>query len=301
MGAFDTYLFVDFSARSTPSPERPSEDAIWIGALRGEASDAHYFRTRARAMEFLCSRLREEVAGLRRVLVGLDFSFGYPAGFARALELHGPPWGAVSTLLSALVEDGPDNRNNRYEVAGRLNARLGDGRGPFWGRPPARFDLQVRPRSPRFPFRCRGGEGLERLRLCERRASGVQEPWKLSGRGAVGSQMLVGIPWLNRLRHAPGLARTGLIWPFETGFSAPRVRSGRPLLLYAESWPGLVRSRVSSQATIRDRAQVLALCRWAKAEDRAGRLDRLFRLPEKLGPRAERLCIAEEGWILGVP
>jgi len=45
---------------------------------------------------------------------------------------------------------------------------------------------------------------------------------------------------------------------------------------------------------------VLALCRWAKSADSAGRLARFFELPQKLGPEAERQCACEEGWILGV-
>ena len=300
---FDSYLFVDYSARSAPSNVSPSADAVWIGEARAGGPGAHYFRTRAQATTFLRERLRREISSRRRTLVGCDFSYGYPAGFARALNLAGPAWSATSSLLAALVVDGADNRNNRYEVAARLNALVGGGAGPFWGRPAAWRDAAIAARSPGFPFRSANGVDLERLRLTEERLRGVQETWKLHGRGSVGGQTLLGIPWLWALRHAPDLAGASRVWPFETRFRPPRARPGRALVLYAEIWPSLVEAAAPVRPggpPIRDAQQVLALCRWARAADASGALAALLAAPRGLGREGTARALAEEGWILGV-
>ena len=54
--------------------------------------------------------LRQFVAGGERVLVGFDFPYGYPAGFAAALDLTGPPWLAVWRYLVAGCRMTPDER-----------------------------------------------------------------------------------------------------------------------------------------------------------------------------------------------
>jgi len=73
-----------------------------------------------------------------RVLIGFDFPYGYPSGFAAALGLKGsgPPWRATWNELASLISDGDDSRNNRFKVASHLNLRCGPGPGPFWGAPP---------------------------------------------------------------------------------------------------------------------------------------------------------------------
>ena len=39
----------------------------------------------------------------KRVLIGFDFPFGYPAGFAARLGLSGPPWQGVWAEIARLV------------------------------------------------------------------------------------------------------------------------------------------------------------------------------------------------------
>jgi hypothetical protein len=90
--------------------------------------------TRGCAEAILRSVLRRSVFERERVLVGFDFAYGYPRGFAAALGLTGTPWRAVWRYLTNEISDDPrTNINNRFEVAAQLNARLGSH--VFWGRP----------------------------------------------------------------------------------------------------------------------------------------------------------------------
>jgi len=50
---------------------------------------------------------------------------------------------------------------------------------------------------------------------------------------------------------------------------------------------------------IRDQAQLRCLCQWAATKDREGELARFFERPVGLTDEQVRVCVAEEGWILG--
>ena len=97
------------------------------------ARTPEYARTRYEAVERLAILVAGTLDEGRRVLVGFDFPFGYPAGVAGRLT------GRASGLelwrwLTHRIEDAKDNANNRYEVAAKINRRY-PGTGPFWGRP----------------------------------------------------------------------------------------------------------------------------------------------------------------------
>jgi molybdopterin molybdotransferase len=115
----------------------------------------------------------------------------------------------------------------------------------------------------------------------------------------------VGIPIVHRLRRDPRLAAHSLVWPFETGFTAPPVTPGRPLVLHAEVWPGVVERAVKDalarDGAIRDAVQVRELCAWAHEVDRSGRLASLLSTPAGLDDAERAACIGEEGWVLGAP
>ena len=86
---FDTHIIVDWSARSKPSPARPTRDSIWwCAATDGVAGNPEYARTRHEAIDRLAAFLAAELDANRRTLVGFDFPFGYPAGVARDLTGH---------------------------------------------------------------------------------------------------------------------------------------------------------------------------------------------------------------------
>jgi hypothetical protein len=264
---FDRVIVVDWSGRATRSPARPSKDAIWVGVQDAGPATQTYHRSRAEAEAHVLALLAEG----GRQLVGFDFPMGYPQGFACALTgqdstraLHG--W------LAERVQDGTDNRNNRFDVAASINRQLA-GQGPFWGCPK---------QAPRAGLPCLktvdyAALGLNEKRRVERENPPAKPVWQLLGAGSVGSQALLGIPVVHRLAQATGAA----IWPFEA------LRD----LTLAEVYPSLLARAVSATADpIPDRAQVrlLAQALWQLAQK--GRLAPLFDVP----PEAQ-----EEGWILG--
>lgn len=264
---YDRVIVVDWSGKATPSPARPGKDAIWAGLCEPDRREESYFRTRAEAANYLSARLAEG----GRQLIGFDFPMGFPAGFARRLTgrddaraLHG--W------LERQIVDEPDNRNNRFEVAGAINARLG-GRGPFWGRPMAR----PVPHLSAFKDSDHAALGLAEKRRVECENPPAKPVWQLMGAGSVGSQALLGIPVVHRLAAQTGAA----IWPFE----APAD------LTLAEVYPSLLAAAVRRDGdSIPDRAQVRLLARALLNLSQADRLAPLLRVPP---------IAIEEGWILG--
>jgi hypothetical protein len=129
MTLFDAYIFIDWSAANTQHPQAPSADAVWTGecvpVLQHRVETYH--RTRqagvAHVIDFVLSRVRES----QRVLIGFDFPYGYPRGFATALGIeHGATaWANVWSELAGNVQDGANNHSNRFEAAALLNARVG--------------------------------------------------------------------------------------------------------------------------------------------------------------------------------
>jgi hypothetical protein len=310
MRLFDAYIFVDWSSRNGLGPAQPTRGAIWIGELAPDqhTADETYCRGRQHAVAHLRERLHAHVRQRRRVLVGFDFPYGYPAGLTACLGIsEAPRWRAVWDLLSTEIADDERNRSNRFEVAASLNERLGGGPGPFWGCPGESWEPQLTRRMLglfEYPFRTAAGT-LRRLRLTEEPSRGVQETWKLAGAGSVGSQALVGIPWVRSLRDDPGLAGVSVVWPFETGFTSRPAPAHGPRIVHAEIWPGIIPSadvadEVAATGAIRDQAQVRLMCRWAGDEDRKGALGAWFDTTT-LDATQRRLVVEEEGWILGFP
>ena len=307
---FDAYLFVDWSATSGRTSAVPRADALWIGegewAADGSlATRESYWRSREECVGYVRAQLLDKVARGQRVLVGFDFPYGYPEGFARALHLEDdrPAWRSTWELIARHVQELSGNRNNRFQAAAALNARCGLGPGPFWGCPMGAASDRLAVTSPGFPCHTASGMTLERLRradrAAQRRRPGIQEGWKLCYPGSVGGQALTGIPHLLRLRDDPDLAPISRIWPFETGFAAAPVPEHGPSILHAEIWPSLGTYSVLP-GEIKDQVQVRTLVRWAAERDASGTLAAYFDQPTGRTMEAVRVCVEEEGWILGV-
>ncbi|WP_074257791.1 molybdopterin-binding protein [Vannielia litorea] len=254
---------VDWSGGADRGP-RPKKDAIWIG-IAGRA--AEYCRNRSVAEARLRELIAGELAEGRRVMVGFDFPFGYPAGFARAVCGEDDPL-ALWDWIGARLED-RGGESNRFDLAGEINRAVGDGQGPFWGNGLKReiAGLPRRKDGYRNPFPER--------RAVERLARGAFTCWQMSGAGSVGSQVLTGLPVLARLRKAVGAK----VWPFEP--------LDGPVAL-VEIWPSLVLPPKAARDEIPDREQVTHV-----AERLAGMA------PEVLAELLE-VHAPEEGWILGV-
>jgi hypothetical protein len=307
---FDVYIAVDWSARSIPSPAKPTRDAIWVGekvapSLEDSTSlGESYWSTRFACRSYVRDRLLHHVNLNRRVFIGFDFAYGYPTGFAKALGLDGnlPAWRKIWNELSGLIVDDENNHNNRFRVAAELNARCGGPPpGPFWGCPVGCELPTLSRKSPAqgYPYKVAPDLVIDRLRWVDKRERGLQPGWKLIGSGSVGGQTLVGIPIVRCLRDDPLLAPVSRVWPFETGFTPVPTPETDPCILYAEIWPGVVPDPLDPNVLIRDQAQVRAVVHWLCRLDTAGQLHELFAQPAELSTDATKTCLEEEGWILG--
>ncbi len=288
---FDRYVTIDWSACNRPNT---GKDSIWVCDLgaEGEASSINP-RTRRAAEAAVRDLLVTAVQRSERVLVGFDFPYAYPRGFAGALGLDGPPWRAIWQYLCGELRDDAENKSNRFQVAATINEHLG--RDAFWGRPVTQEVHSLSPKKDRVAYWSEAERiGLREWREVERvlRENAVQpkSAWQLLGRGAVGSQALTGIPVVWRLRADAALAGVSHVWPFEGG--VPDVAEGRAVIVHAEIWPSLIAvPRVADQ--IRDQTQVIQLAKKFRETDRAGLLATWFAAAES--PESK-----EEGWILGV-
>ena len=223
MKLFDGYVAVDWSANGKP---KQGKGSIWI-AIRGVSGteESENPATRWEAVGRIERLLEKATAARRRLLVGFDFPFGYPAGTARMLTGR-DGWETVWSRIAEVVGDDLHNANNRFDAAALLNAAF-EGKGPFWGNG-LRRDIPGLPRKK--PPRSRWGVNLPaNRRYTESKVKGAQEVWKLSGAGSVGSQALTGIAALEGLRDHAGAQ----VWPFET------LGEGRSHVL-AEIYPSLL-------------------------------------------------------------
>lgn len=270
---FDTIITIDWSG-GNQRPTTPSTDAIWASVWHyGTQKPPMYFRNRQLVEFWLRATLDEELKFGRRVFVGFDFAFGFPEGFTAAVTGHDDPL-AIWGWLEAHIMDSPQ-ANNRFEVAGLINARF-DGIGPFWGNASA-TDIDALPRKGRDRT-CRA---FAERRQVETRIKGAFPVWQLAGAGAVGSQTLMGLPVLERLRRR--FAGKISVWPFEL-LETP--------VAFVEIWPSLYANEVTANAAlhpIKDAVQVHTLTQIIAAMDGPA-LGRTLDVPPN-----------SEGWIFGVP
>nr|WP_170506979.1 gephyrin-like molybdotransferase Glp [Ruegeria arenilitoris] len=246
------------------------KDAIWACVVcKGRAEEPTYLRNRKIAEQWLHDLIADEIASGRRLCLGFDFPFGYPKGFARALTGSDDPL-RLWDWFESRIEDSP-KANNRFDLAGEINRRFG-GKGPFW-----------------FNGLRRGIDGLPKNKadyhnpFPERRCvelnpetKGSFTCWQMGGAGAVGGQVMTGLPVLARLRRA----FTGQIsvWPFEP-LDTP--------VAFVEIWPSLTLG-AGPKDRIKDAWQVEQVA-----------LSLAGMRPEELANHLN-VNAAEEGWILGV-
>lgn len=291
---FHRIAVVDWSAQSTP---KTGPDSIWVAVLdctRG-TTELTNPATRREAGDLLA-----RITALPgRTLLGIDATLGFPSGPAAAMGLSGPPWQSMWACIAERIDDGPLNRNNRWQVAADLNRAIGSPQ--FWGTPAAHA-------HPWLPTRRPAEHPLPTWRAVEDviRARGRRpfSVWQLLGAGSVGSQTLTAIPMLHRLRATarPGAVR---IWPFDTGLTtdpfdtvdtAATVDTGAAGgTVIAEVWPSAVPSDHVDHP-VKDARQVTALTHHLQRllADDAPLFD-----PPSARPN-EHAVVDEEGWVLGV-
>ena len=274
MTQFDTIAVVDWSGGNDTGP-KPRKDAIWLGVVRkGETEKPLYLRNRAVAETALVALIAQEQAAGRRLLIGFDFPFAYPRGFAQALIGQADPL-ALWDWLEARITD-EKTANNRFDLAAEINRSLG-GKGPFWGNALGRDIVGLGRTKKEY-----SAAPFPEKRRVETLATGSFSCWQLAGAGAVGSQVLMGLPVLSRLRRrfADDLA----VWPFENS------QKSNAAVVLAEIWPSMISGAVrqaQADGGIRDAHQVRLL---------AVALSQV--VPDKL---RQMMAVEtdEEGWILG--
>src|SRR5262249_37747186 len=106
---FDTFVMVDWSAATVP---RTGRDSIWVCWHAPDGERLANPPTRYPAKALLEDWLAAALPRGERVLLGFDFPFGYPAGFAARLGLSGPHWRAVWDEIAGLLRDHENNLNN---------------------------------------------------------------------------------------------------------------------------------------------------------------------------------------------
>ncbi|HAM90062.1 MAG TPA: molybdopterin molybdenumtransferase MoeA, partial [Rhodobacteraceae bacterium] len=188
MTQFDTIAVVDWSGGNDTGP-KPRKDAIWLGVVRkGETEKPLYLRNRAVAETALVALIAQEQAAGRRLLIGFDFPFAYPRGFAQALIGQADPL-ALWDWLEARITD-EKTANNRFDLAAEINRSLG-GKGPFWGNALGRDIVGLGRTKKEY-----SAAPFPEKRRVETLATGSFSCWQLAGAGAVGSQVLMGLPVL---------------------------------------------------------------------------------------------------------
>lgn len=301
MSDFDHFIVVDWSSRAKPSPAKPSRDAIWVAqaSSRGRVT-VKYFRTRAACTDYLEKRLTRLVKRGKRVLVGWDFSFGYPKGLAKALRIRKRKraWLKIWRRLASMIIDEPDNHNNRFTVGAELNRKITVGSGPFWGVPAGQSGIFLGSRKDfSYPVINRR-VALAEKRLVEERVPKMQPAWKLAYTGSVGSQALLGIPRVLHLaQRVKVLKPVSRIWPFETDF-ADNLPDEGTLVVHAEIYPSLL--KMPRRDKIVDREQVKTYVKYLQKQQREKGARGLLAAPTDLVGKALKRVLRHEGWVLGV-
>lgn len=291
---FDAYIVVDWNSGAKPVT---GANSVWICTLKKNVRFALEPKldnpaTRAEAEQILDTQLKEFAKRGERVLLGFDFSLGFPRGTAERLKLKGAPaWRAMFDFLTSEIKDKADNSNNRFQVAAKMNRLISGEAFPFWGCPPK--DVLTTLSSTKA--RAHGPGDVGEHRHADLAAKGAQAIWKLYGAGAVGGQSLVGIPLVARLKAARGEAAK--IWPFETGWQAlSRDTLEGVQVVMAEVYPALIAAK-PGPGEVKDAAQVRAVSEHLARLDAEGKLAATF--GPKSRPEFADTVEDEEGWILG--
>ena len=274
---FDGYVAVDWSASAAPVR---GANGIWVAVCdkNGPVELANP-DTRQEAINYIEALLDEATTQGGRLLCGFDLPFGFPKGTAEKLA-GDDGWEVLWEQIAEQIVDGPNNANNRLQVAARLNQRF-EVEGPFWGNGLKR-DIDGLPRT-------RPKDGWEvnlppRLRYSETMVKGTTEVWRLNGAGSVGGRALTGIAALEGLRQR----RDDLcVWPFET------IGEGSAHML-AEIYSSLVGPCPGNEAL--DARRVKAMTEALRELDRRGELQPYLQAPNDMPVQVRR----EEGAILGM-
>ena len=302
---FDAYIMVDWSAASKPTT---GANSIWIGILAKDARLKFQFTavnpdTRLKATELIEGLIAKLNKRGDRVLLGFDFSMGYPAGTAAALGLDTesqPAWQAMHRFLSAKLKDKPDNSNARFAIAAGMNYKISQGPFPFWGAPARDQVKTLGAKKTSFENATLAHNRLAEYRLAEQHLRDTlkakpKSVWQLAYTGSVGSQSLIGIPHIHKLLTT---LPDATLWPFQTGFNRLDEEALEGIkTVIAEIYPSALQV-TPAKGEVLDKAQVETIARHYCDLDGKRRLGPLFGPPDSLDRGKIAQIEAEEGWIL---
>ena len=296
---FDAVIIADWTAAES---KKLGDQSVWIGVAKRDVrfrlyTETHNVPTRAEGEALLNKLISEHRKRGDRVLVGFDFNFGYPAGTAERLKLAGTPWSAMWKFIASNLVDKPDNTNNRYQVAAKMNRLMTDEAWPMWGAPATQAQRWLTTTKPPAG----AGADIPEFRATEIAArKGKLHPksvWQMHGAGAVGGQTMTGIPVVRRLLES--LGPSGAVWPFGTGWRALDTADVEPLsALVVEVWPSMFEGK-PNPGEFKDQAQVRQTAEALAKMDEAGDLAKAFAPPKGADEALVRQVEQEEGWILG--
>ncbi len=298
---FDAYVIADWTAAEG---KKLGDNSVWIGVAKRDVrfrlyTETHNVATRAEGEALLKSILVDHRKRGDRVLVGVDFSLGYPVGTAARLGLKDTPaWTAMWKFIASNIVDKADNTNNRYQIAAKINRLMTDAAWPMWGAPAKQAQRWLTTTKPPAG----SGADIPEYRATENAVrKGKLQPksnWQMHGAGAVGGQTLVGIPMVRRLLESLGPA--GAVWPLGTGWRALDTADVEPLsVLVAEVWPSMWPT-TAAPGEFKDQAQVRTTAEQFALMDERGELSAAFGPKKGTDEGLAAQVQDEEGWILGV-
>ena len=299
---FDRFIFVDWSASKGSNT---GENSIWIGSCsRNDMTtlDAVNPSTRTEALSCLKEIITENRKG--KILIGFDFGFGYPHE-AYKPDGIGKDWKSLWQKFhrNFYEEDYKKGKERfRFTQAKEWNKEYGL---CFWGEPNTKKNTEsIGLEKDKVK---EAMENIGEFRITDKRASwsGVKSLWQLYGAGSVGSQSLLGIPYVEKLRNC--LEKKIKVWPFETQFG--KNLKDFDVLLCEVHFAAITRvganvmDRTEKSSEVKDRIQVEEMCRFFAEEDKDGSLLQKFLTVDCACVSKDDRSIAQtkEGWILGVP
>ena len=297
---FGAYVIVDYSAAEG---KKTGESSVWIGVMKRDVRfrlsyETHNPATRAQGLEQLRTILTELHKRGDRIFLGAAFPLGLPRGTAARLDLKGEPWHGLWEFLGKNVVDKPDNSNNRFQVAAKINRLMTDAAYPFWGCPKNAAQKWLSTLKPDsfgdFPeFRLTE----DAVNAKVKKSAQPKSLWQMHGAGVAGGVAMLGIVAIKALLDS--LGDKARLWPQQTGFAAldPETLAGVNTL-FAEVCPALFEGE-STTGEVKDAAAVRLTAQALADLDDKGQLAALFAAPKGLDEVQSTIAATEEGWILG--
>lgn len=294
---FGAYVIVDYTAAEG---KKTGESSMWIGVMKRDVRfrlsyEAHNPATRAEGLTLLRTILADLKKRGDRVLLGVNFALGFPRGTPARLQLKGTPWEAMWDFLAKNVVDKPDNTNNRFQVAAKMNRLMTDEAYPFWGCPKNAAQKWLSTLKPDsfgdFPEYRLTEEATKTLK----KTAQAKSLWQMHGAGVVGGQAMLGITALKTLT-----SDDVRVWPLQTGFGALDLEALQGLATVAAEVLPVMYEGTAHSGEVKDATQVRLTAEALAEADDKGELGAMFAAPKGLDDAQVDIAATEEGWILGI-